>query len=174
MILQEYVASYGLRAVINRCSVITGPGQFGKVDQGVFGMWVAAHCFDRPLTYTGFGGTGKQVRDLLHPRDLFELINLQLEKLDECAGDSFNVGGGTSNSTSMLEFTDLCRDVTGCSVPMSQDERTQNVDVPLYITDCGKVSAKFGWRIKTGLREIVEETSQWVRDNQSLLRELFT
>ncbi len=174
MILQEYVASYGLRAVTNRCSVITGPGQFGKVDQGVFGMWVAAHCFDRPLTYTGFGGTGKQVRDLLHPRDLFELINLQLEKLDECAGASFNVGGGTSNSTSLLEFTDLCREATGCRVPVSQDEHTQNVDVPLYITDCAKVSATFGWHIKTGLREIVEETSQWVRDNDPLLRELFT
>ena len=48
----------------DRCGVIAGPGQFGKPDQGVFTLWIAHHYFGIPLRYTGFGGTGKQVRDL--------------------------------------------------------------------------------------------------------------
>lgn len=52
LIVQEYVHNYGLQAVINRCGVIAGPGQFGKVDQGVFTLWVAHHFFKQPLQYT--------------------------------------------------------------------------------------------------------------------------
>src|SRR5690606_7583876 len=56
MMVQEYAEAYGVPAVINRCGVIAGPGQFGKVDQGVFTLWVANHYFGKPLRYTGFGG----------------------------------------------------------------------------------------------------------------------
>jgi len=35
IVVQEYAHAYGLQTIINRCGVIAGPGQFGKVDQGV-------------------------------------------------------------------------------------------------------------------------------------------
>src|SRR4051794_21077618 len=38
LLIQEYGAMYGLRFIINRCGVITGPWQMGKVDQGVFAL----------------------------------------------------------------------------------------------------------------------------------------
>ena len=72
-------AHAGLPVVINRCGVIAGPGQFGKTDQGIFTLWVAHHHFGRPLKYTGFGGKGLQVRDLLHPDDLCDLVGRQLQ-----------------------------------------------------------------------------------------------
>ncbi len=78
MLIEEYRASYGLRAVVNRCGVIAGPWQMGKVDQGVFTYWMLAHHFGGELRYIGFDGTGKQVRDLLHVEDLVDLIELQL------------------------------------------------------------------------------------------------
>jgi len=43
MIIQEYVYAYKMPALINRCSVICGPGQFGKPDQGVFSLWAIHH-----------------------------------------------------------------------------------------------------------------------------------
>ena len=46
----------------------------GKVDQGVFTHWMLAHHFRNPLSYIGFGGHGKQVRDLLHVEDLVDLV----------------------------------------------------------------------------------------------------
>ena len=64
--------------MIDRCGVIAGPWQMGKVDQGVFTHWMLAHHFRNPLTYIGFGGEGKQVRDLLHVEDLVDLVERQL------------------------------------------------------------------------------------------------
>ncbi len=34
------------------------------------------------LTYTGFGGEGLQVRDVLHVDDLYDLMRLQIADLD--------------------------------------------------------------------------------------------
>src|SRR5256885_6329614 len=78
LLIEEYRDAYGLRAVIDRCGVIAGPWQMGKVDQGVFTYWMLAHHFGRPLRYLGFGAHGKQVRDLLHVHDLIALLDEQL------------------------------------------------------------------------------------------------
>src|SRR3990170_4676970 len=51
IILQEYISMYGIRGVINRCGVIAGLWQFGKVDQGVFSLWMLRHYFGKSLTY---------------------------------------------------------------------------------------------------------------------------
>ena len=49
-LVTEYAAVLGLPTVINRCGVIAGPWQMGKVDQGVFTYWVLAHQTGRPLS----------------------------------------------------------------------------------------------------------------------------
>ena len=82
LLLTEYADSFGVRATIDRCGVIAGPWQMGKVDQGVFTHWLLAHYAGRPLTYIGYGGTGKQVRDLLHVDDLCDLVIEQLADPD--------------------------------------------------------------------------------------------
>lgn len=174
MIIQEYVHSYGLRAVINRCGVIAGPGQFGKVDQGVFTLWIANHYFQKPLTYTGFGGIGKQVRDLLHPADLFSLIRKQLDKIDSCSGEIFNVGGGYEISTSLFELTTLCQEILGRKVPVNEDPRTSPVDIPLYISDYSKAAHRFDWRPERSLRTIVEDITRWIDANEAQLKSIFT
>ena len=46
-LIQEYIANYGIKGVINRLGVIAGPWQFGKVDQGVFSLWMLAHYFKK-------------------------------------------------------------------------------------------------------------------------------
>src|SRR3954451_10908727 len=75
-LVTDYGAVLGLPMVINRCGGIAGPWQMGKVDQGIFTHWVLAHQTGRPLRYIGYGGAGKQVRDLLHVDDLVELIDV--------------------------------------------------------------------------------------------------
>ena len=49
LLIAEYVDIYGLRAVINRCGVVSGPWQMGYAEQGVFAHWMFAHYFKRPL-----------------------------------------------------------------------------------------------------------------------------
>ena len=113
LLLQEYLDMYGLHGVINRCGVITGPWQMGKVDQGVVVLWVARHVFGGALSYIGYGGQGKQVRDMLHIDDLFRLVLYEIEHLDTLSGSIFNVGGGHAVSVSLQELTAVCRELTG-------------------------------------------------------------
>ena len=88
--------------MIDRFGVIAGPWQMGKVDQGVFTHWMLAHHFRNPLSYIGFGGHGKQVRDLLHVEDLVDLVERQLLDPAKWDGHTVNAGGGRECSLSLL------------------------------------------------------------------------
>lgn len=168
IVAQEYAAAYGLKAIINRCGVIAGPGQFGKSDQGVFTMWVMHHYFRRPLRYTGFGGLGKQVRDLLHPADLFALIQKQLAVIADHSGEVFNVGGGLDRSTSLRELTEICQAHLG-KVSISGDSETLWVDIPLYISDSAKAQSTFSWEATRSLADIVADIIDWIKHNEKAL-----
>jgi CDP-paratose 2-epimerase len=172
-LIQEYVDSYGIKAIINRCGVIAGPGQFGKTDQGVISLWVANHYFGLPLNYTGFGGKGHQVRDVVHPLDLMDLLNRQIEKTKYWDGKQFNIGGGRPISVSLAELTRICRDTVGRSISIGSIDKTERVDVPLYITDYAKAKKIFGWTPKRDIKDIVSEINVWISSNDELLRPIF-
>ena len=54
----------------------------------------------------GYGGSGKQVRDLLHVNDLVDLVEEQLRRPEALGRHDANVGGGRRCSLSLLETTD--------------------------------------------------------------------
>jgi CDP-paratose 2-epimerase len=162
LLIEEYNAAFGLRTIINRCGVITGPWQMGKVDQGFFVLWAACHLYGRPLRYTGFGGKGHQVRDVLHVADLFDLISLQTAALDQHAGRSYNVGGGIQTSISLAELTDLCRARTASRLEPGEDPTTRPADIPYYVTDHGAVTRATGWTPKHSVEMILEEVLEWL------------
>ena len=174
LFVQEYCAMYNLRALINRCGVIAGPGQWGKVDQGVYTLWVAAHYFGQQLSYTGFGGTGKQVRDLMHPDDLFALLEAQVPLIEQHTGSVFNAGGGLSGSTSLLEYTALCEEVTGQKIDIGSVSETRQLDVPYYVTDSAKTTHTFGWHPQKTPRTIVDDIYAWLAKNHDLVSTVFT
>ena len=171
-LIQEYVFSYGMRALIDRCGVLAGPWQMGKVDQGVITLWVARHCFGRPLRYTGFGGLGKQVRDVLHVADLFDLIRLQLDAPGRWDGRVYNVGGGLEVSVSLRELTDLCVAATGRAVPVESDPETADVDLRIYLTDARRVRSDFDWRPTRDPARIVADIRGWIESHRQQLRGL--
>ncbi len=173
LLVQEYAWGYGLPAAINRCGVIAGPGQFGRTDQGVFSLFVARHHFGRPLCFTGFGGRGLQVRDLLHPLDLFELVCLQLERPERLRGEVLNVGGGAEGSVSLAEFRRLCEEATGRRVPVRSEPTTSPVDVPWYVSDHRRATEATGWRPRRRPPEIAKEIAEWVAAEEDRLRPLF-
>ena len=80
-LIKEFNYSNNLTYIINRIGVISGPWQFGKVDQGFISHWCWSHLMKKKLKYIGFNGSGMQVRDILHIDDLCELIFLQIIKI---------------------------------------------------------------------------------------------
>jgi CDP-paratose 2-epimerase len=173
LIIQEYVEMYEIRGVINRCGLLAGPWQMGKTDQGVVSLWVAKHIFGGELNYIGFGGEGKQVRDILHVDDFFSLLALQLECLGDISGQMFNVGGGIENSLSLKELTTLCQIYTGNHIKIGSIKENRKGDVKIYITDNSLVSQRFGWRPMKGCEQIIEETSHWIQQNKEILKPIF-
>lgn len=169
LLLAEYAEMYGIRAVINRCGVLTGPWQMGKVDQGFVVLWVARHLFGGSLTYFGYGGQGKQVRDILHVHDLYRLVRLQAEKMDCFAGGVYNVGGGYDRSISLQELTILTRDLVGREIPIGSDLRMRLGDVPYYVSDCTKLIGLSGWHPTYGVKEIVLEIKGWIEEHREQL-----
>jgi CDP-paratose 2-epimerase len=169
-LIQEYVFSYGMRALIDRCGVIAGPWQMGKVDQGVITLWVARHYFGRSLCYIGFGGNGKQVRDVLHVHDLFDLLLLQLDAPGRWDGRVYNVGGGNEVSVSLRELTGLCVQETGKTVPITSVAATAAVDLRVYVTDAGKAEVDFGWRPTRGTARIVRDIRAWIEEHEETLK----
>lgn len=169
LLIEEYRDAYGLRAVVDRCGVIAGPWQMGKVDQGVFTFWMLAHHFRRPLTYIGFGGTGKQVRDLLHVEDLLELLDEQLADPERWDGAKINVGGGLERSLSLRETTALCAEITGNSVEIESSAPTRPGDVPLYISDCRRLAELTSWRPKREADAVLADIQAWICANEDSL-----
>jgi len=167
MLIQEYANFFQVPSIINRCGVLAGPGQFGRTDQGVYTLWVARHFYGIPLKFTGFGGTGKQVRDILHPEDLFRLILKQMDK-DVFNGETFHVAGGRSNSVSLLEYTELCQRILDRKVEITSVPESSSVDVPYVVLDSTKVKTRFDWDVQVPVEKIVEEIKDWLKSDPTL------
>ncbi len=162
LLIEEYRAGLGVPAVIDRCGVIAGPWQMGKVDQGVFTHWMLAHHFGNPLKYIGYGGTGKQVRDLLHVEDLVDLVERQLLDQASWDGRTVNVGGGRECSLSLLETTEICRRLTGNEVPIEPVAKTRTGDVPIYLSDCTKLFGLDEWRPRRSAEQVLTDIHTWI------------
>jgi CDP-paratose 2-epimerase len=169
LLVYAYAECFGLATVVNRCGVVAGPWQMGKVDQGVFTHWMLAHHFKLPLAYIGFGGSGKQVRDLLHVADLADLVDEQLMQPERWAGAVVNVGGGIDVSLSLVETSVLCEQITGNSLRVAAVPETRAGDVPIYISDCRALGRFSDWSPRRGAREILEEIHTWIRENERAL-----
>lgn len=170
LLITEYAELYGLRTVVDRCGVIAGPWQMGKTDQGFVLLWLARHHWQRSLGYTGFGGRGSQVRDVLHVADLCDLVTWQLEHMDGMNGRTFNVGGGQRNSTSLRGFTELAARTTGRTIPITPDAGDRPGDLKLYVTDHSRITEASGWAPRRSLEDVFNDSYTWLRDHEDLLK----
>jgi CDP-paratose 2-epimerase len=172
LLIQEYHALYGVPAVVDRCGVVAGPWQMGRVDQGFFALWAARFLWGGPLSYTGFGGAGRQVRDVLHVEDLFELVELQARTLEAQRARVWGVGGGPGNSLSLRELSRLCAERSGRCLPVGSHAETHPADVPWFVNDNRDVTERTGWRPRRSLDALLTDVFAWLRSAGPELRGL--
>jgi CDP-paratose 2-epimerase len=173
LMVTEYADAYGLRCVVNRCGSIAGPWQMGKTDQGVISLWMAAHYFKQPLRYIGFGGKGKQVRDILHIEDLYDLIQDEIENIAGYQGKFFNAGGGANGSLSLREMTALCEKITGNRIDIGSSPEERPSDVRIYITDNSRVNELRGWRPRRDPETVLADIYNWIKQEEESLKPIF-
>ncbi len=162
MLAVEYAAQYGMRVLINRCGLLAGPWQMGKSDQGVIAFWMAAHLLERKLSYIGFGGQGRQVRDVLHIADFVALVRRQIADFDAWHGNVYNVGGGMAGSISLKEATKFCGSLTGKHLHVGNEPATRPADVIWYVTDNTLVSKTFKWAPERSPEQTLSDIRDWM------------
>ena len=167
VVCQEYADAFDIPVIVNRLGVISGAGQFGKIDQGSVVWWAVACWFGLPLKYIGWGG--KQVRDILFVDDVCRLVDLEISQIGGLRSGVFNAGGGAANSLSLLEATQFFEKQSGRSMSISHEETPRKADTVIYITDNRKVERVLGWKPKVSLAQGLESIVAWIGENEAEL-----
>jgi len=164
----EYGAAFGFPVWIDRCGVMAGAGQFGKPDQGIFSYWIHSWARRAPLKYIGFGGTGHQVRDCLHPRDLLELLDKQMAA--GAAGNEriFNVSGGAASARSLRQLSDWCAAEFGPH-EVAADLSPRPFDLAWVVLDSARAEAAWDWRPRRSVTDICAEIARHAREHPEWL-----
>ncbi len=164
----EYAESFDLPVSILRCGVLAGAGQFGKVDQGIFSYWIHSWCRKRPLKYIGFKGSGCQVRDCLHARDLLPLVAQQIKQPRPDAPRVVNVSGGLGQSASLRQLSAWCAERFGPHA-IKAEAKDRPFDVPWLVLDSSQAAQVWGWKPQTPLEAIWTEIADHAEKNPDWL-----
>ena len=164
----EYGEAFNFPVWINRCGVLAGAGQFGTPDQGIFAYWINAHLRRRALRYIGFDGTGKQVRDAFHPRDLCALLAAQMNTGRQGGQRIYTAGGGPRNSISLAGLNAWCDQRFPALVPQA-DRRPRPYDIPWLIMDACDAQRSFGWTPEVSLEALLTEIAEHAERNPDWL-----
>ena len=173
MFIEEFSYAFGIKYIINRCGVISGPLQFGKQDQGFVSHWIWSHINQKNLSYIGYGGNGSQIRDVLHIDDLCKLLNLQIKSFKKKFNLKFNVGGSTSSFTSLKNLTNLCEEISGNKIKFKSKKKTSIYDIPYYLTNNYEVSKAYKWTPKKNIKDIVKDVYFWLKTNRNRIHRYF-
>ena len=161
--VRDYARIYGLRSVVLRQSCIYGPRQFGVEDQGWLAWFMIAAVTGRPITIYG---DGKQVRDVLHVDDLLDAYDAAIARIDDVAGDVFNIGGGAENVISIYaEFFPMLEALLGAKIPVTRDDWRPG-DQRVFYADIRSAMKDLDWNPKIDVEEGIKMLFAWVEGNR--------
>jgi len=157
----DYARSYGLPAVVFRMSCIYGSHKRGTEDQGWVAHFLLRALAGAPVTIYG---DGHQVRDILYVDDLVNAFLLAQRKMDRLRGQAFNIGGGSTNTTSLIELIDHI-EVLDRRRPKVAYGAWRTGDQKYYVSDTAKFTRATGWRPQVTANEGVARLYHWLRQN---------
>ncbi len=156
--VQDYARVFGLQTVVLRMSCIYGPRQFGTEDQGWVAHFLKTAIENGSLTIFG---DGYQVRDALHISDAASAWLSALDHMLAARGRVFNLGGGPSNSVSLLELIEGIAPLTGRAVRYGFADWRPG-DQPWYVTNTRALAVALGWQPKVTLRDGLLSLHAWL------------
>lgn len=161
----DYYRIFGVKTTVFRHSSMYGSRQFATYDQGWVGWFVqkAVEKYQNPSCdpFT-ISGNGKQVRDILHAKDMIRLYYTALENVDAVCGNAYNIGGTMEQSLSLLELFDMLNDLLGIRMEYVQLPPRQS-DQKVFVADIKKIHEKIGWLPQVTAKEGVSAMVDWVR-----------
>ena len=173
LLIKEYSYIFNIKYIINRSGIITGPLQFGKVEQGLISLWLWRHLKNLKLNYIGYGGKGYQIRDILYVDDFSSLIKKQILTFSKINNQIFCIGGGKRNSLSLKQLTKKCQEVTKNHPRIGSVQKTSKYDIPFFISSNKKIKKFYNWSPKTNIKIILKKNLEWLKKNNKKIKKFF-
>jgi CDP-paratose 2-epimerase len=163
----DYARIYGLDTVSFRQSCIYGSRQFGIEDQGWIAWFAIAAITGKPITVYG---DGKQIRDVLRVEELARAYELAFEHRDRVAGQAFNIGGGPTNTLSLLELIAYLEENLDIAIPLAWGDWRAG-DQRVFVCALDKAERLLDWKPEIGVHDGLRDLVAWVSDNKHLFEE---
>ncbi len=159
---QKYHQTFGMRTAVFRMGCIYGARQFGFEEQGWVAWFIIAAILNKPITIFG---NGKQVRDLLYVNDVIEAYDTFFKS--DLNHTVLNIGGGPSNTLSLLECIDFLQKQTKKELQISFAE-WRPLDQKICISNITKIKEEFNWKPRVPVLEGLGKLAKWAEENKSL------
>lgn len=170
IMVQEYGRYFGMPTCCLRGGCLTGPNHSGVELHGFLSYLVKCNLEERE--YRIFGYKGKQVRDNIHSHDvarfMFEFYQ------NPRSGEVYNLGGGKSNSCSILEAFEIVSRFTGKQQKHVYVDEPRIGDHICYYSDLRKMKAHYpAWDISISLEETIRQiVASWTARTSALQSEI--
>jgi dTDP-glucose 4,6-dehydratase len=155
LLVQAYSHTFGMDAVITRCSNNYGPYQF---PEKLIPLFITNLMQDKPVPVYG---DGMQVRDWIHVRDHCSGVLAAWQK--GRAGEVYNFGGRCEKPN--LELTHLLLDLLGKPRSLIKYVQDRPGHDRRYAIDCAKAERELGWRPAVTFDRGIAETIAWYKAN---------
>lgn len=155
MIVRAYHGTYGIPAMITRCSKNYGPYQY---PEKLIPLFIEQALKDNPIPIYG---DGKQVRDWIHVEDHCIAIDTVLHKGKN--GEIYNIGG--NNEKENIEIAKLILRILD-----KGEDLIEYIDSRLdydsrYSIDNAKITQELGWAPSYTFEEGIKGTVDWYLKN---------
>ena len=160
----DYARIYDIKATTFRQSCIYGPRQHGSPDQGWISWFIISSLSKRPINIYG---NGKQVRDVLYIDDLIRAYDLAISQSSNITGEAFNIGGGSSNSISLIQCINMIAEILDTKVEYNFSDPRPG-DQKIFVSDISKISKSLNWEPTYSVKKGVGNLIKWTKTELDL------
>jgi dTDP-glucose 4,6-dehydratase len=156
LLVRSYIKTYGLDAVITRCSNNYGPYQF---PEKLIPLMIANAIEEKDLPVYG---DGRNVRDWIHVKDHCRGIVMVAQK--GISGEAYNMGGNAEKENIEI-VKDILRSMGKPETLIKFVKDRPGHDFR-YAMDYSKIERKLGWKPTVVFEEGLQSTVDWYIQNR--------
>ncbi|MFP4369964.1 MAG: dTDP-glucose 4,6-dehydratase [Candidatus Kapaibacterium sp.] len=158
LLVRSFNKTYGLPAIITRCSNNYGPYQF---PEKLIPLMIINALENKPLPVYG---DGRNVRDWIHVADHCDALQTVYTKGKP--GEVYNIGGNCEKEN--IEIVKSILNILGKPESLIEYVKDRPGHDRRYAIDCTKIESGLGWKPAMPFREGLEQTINWYIENQPL------
>lgn len=162
LLVRAYHHTFGMDAVVTRCSNNYGPYQF---PEKIIPLFITNLMNDQPVPVYG---DGMQVRDWIHVLD--HCRGVESAWRNGKAGEVYNFGGRCEMPN--LHLTHKLLELLGKPKTLIKYVQDRPGHDRRYAIDCSKAERELGWAPKMTFEQGLKETIDWYRANQPWINQV--